>query len=326
MQTVKDMDSNDIKIAIILPAYNEASTIQRVVTDFHSILPQAHIYVINNCSTDSTEEISLTTLNNLACEGGIIKAYPKGKGNAVRQAFISIDADYYVLVDSDCTYSSQDLPKLLKPVMSGKADMVVGDRHLTGAYKKSNHRKLHNFGNRLVTRIINKSFGSNVNDVMSGYRVMTRELVKNSPILSEEFEVETELTLHCLDKNYRLLEVPIEYMARPKGSFSKLNTYRDGLSVLKTIFEIYRHFKPLQFFSIVSMFFFIAGLYFGIPVIAQYLETGIVLYIPRAILSTGLMIFAIISFAIGVILGTIERNNKFNYQLTRLHYREQHKR
>lgn len=220
-----------------------------------------------------------------------------------------------MLVDADFTYKSIDLPKLLGPIISGEADMVVGDRHKTGAYKKENKRKFHNLGNILVKNFINFLFSTNLNDIMSGYRVMTRKFVKNFPLLSSGFEVETEISLHAVDKRFKVIEIPITYVDRPAGSFSKLNTYLDGFKVIKTIIWIFKYYKPFLFFGSLTMLFFFTGAITAYPVLEEYYYTKYIKHVPLAILTMGLMVMSLLSFSIGLVLDTIVKFHKFDYEL-----------
>ena len=237
------------KTVIILPAYNEEQTIAATIEDFHRALPKAAVYVVNNRSTDATESIAREALSRLGCKGDVINERRPGKGNAVRRAFLEIDADIYVLADADLTYPAEQVHELIAPVINGEADMVVGDRHSAGHYAAENKRALHGFGNRLVRDLINRLFYANLADIMSGYRVFSRRFVKSYPILVEGFEIETDMTLHALDKRFRIVEIPINYRDRPAGSFSKLNTLRDGAKVINTITQILRYYRPLAFFG-----------------------------------------------------------------------------
>lgn len=219
------------------------------------------------------------------------------------------------MIDGDDTYPATFVHELIKPVLAGEADMVLGDRHSNGTYKDENKRPLHNFGNILVKTLINKMFNANLKDIMSGYRVFNKKFVKNMPVNSNGFEIETEMTLHTLDKKYLIKEVAIEYRDRPEGSFSKLNTVSDGARVLKTIFWVFKDYRPLSFFTILAALFFILALSVGMPVIIEFLETSKILKIPSAILSVGLMILSIISLFSGFILDTIVKQHRETYEL-----------
>ncbi|MGT2924007.1 glycosyltransferase family 2 protein [Streptococcus caviae] len=297
------------KIAVLLPAYNEEVTIQKVISDFKRALPEADIYVYDNNSKDNT--------NALAREAGaIVRFEPRqGKGNVVRTMFREIDADYYIMVDADDTYPAAEVDKLLEPLRNGSADMTIGDRLSNGTYSQENKRGFHDFGNNFVKFLINKLYGGNYRDIMTGYRGFNRLFVKNFPVLSPGFEIETELSIHSLDKRFKLVEIPITYKDRPEGSESKLNTFSDGFKVLKMIFNLFKDYKPLIFFSIISIILFILGLFFGIPVIAEFARTGIINKFPSAVLATGFMILAALSFVSGFILDTVVRQNRMQYEL-----------
>lgn len=310
------------KIAIILPAYNEESTIAATIEDFHTYLPDAHLWVINNRSSDATEQIALATLKNLNCIGGVINENRPGKGNAVRRAFLEVDADIYILADADLTYPAVQVHQLIAPITQRKADMVVGDRHSSGHYAAENKRALHGFGNRLVRDLVNKLFRANLADIMSGYRALTRRFVKNYPILVEGFEIETDMTLHALDKRFRIIEVQVDYRDRPEGSFSKLNTLKDGARVLSTIGNILRYYRPLLFFGGVSVFFFCLGLLVGMPVVIEWLTVKYISHVPLAILATGLEIIAIVFVSIGLILDSMTHQDKRSFEQRLLSYEE----
>uniref|UniRef100_UPI004047BEBD glycosyltransferase family 2 protein n=1 Tax=Orrella sp. TaxID=1921583 RepID=UPI004047BEBD len=303
-----------IRLAVVLPAYNEQQTIAATIEEFHHVLPDAAIWVINNRSSDSTEQLARDTLFRLGCSGGVINETRPGKGNAVRRAFLEIEADIYILADADLTYPSEQAHVLLAPVISGEADMVVGDRHSGGHYAAENKRALHGFGNRLVRNLVNKLFHAKLADIMSGYRVFNRRFVKSYPILVEGFEIETDMTLHALDKRFRIVEIPIDYRDRPTGSFSKLNTLRDGARVLRTIGNILRYYRPLVFFGGAAILFAILGLIAGAPVIDEWLDDGYIRHLPLAILATGLQIVAIVLMTIGLILDSITHQDKRNFE------------
>ena len=299
------------KIAVLIPAYNEEVTIKKVVEDFRKELPDADIYVYNNNSKDKTEE--------LAKEAGaiVVREYKQGKGNAVRSMFRDIEADIYIMVDADDTYPANEVHPLIEEVREGKADMVIGDRLSNGTYGKENKRNFHGFGNALVKNTINMIFKAKLNDIMTGYRVFNRDFVKNFPVLSKGFEIETEMTFHALDRNYRIVEIPITYRDRPEGSVSKLNTFSDGFRVIKTIIKTFKNYKPLIFFSLIALVLVILGLACGIPVIIDFAKTGLVSKFPSAILATGLVICAALSFSVGVILDTLVMQHKQNLEILR---------
>ena len=299
------------KIAVMIPCYNEELTIRKVVEDFKKELPDAYIYVYNNNSKDNTEKI--------AKDAGaiVIREYKQGKGNIVRSMFRDIDADMYVMVDGDDTYPAEEVHKLIEVVESGMADMAIGDRLSNGTYIKENKRNFHNFGNVLVKNTINFIFKSKLNDIMTGYRVFNREFVKNMPVLSPGFEIETEMTFHALDRNYSIVEVPITYRDRPVGSVSKLNTFSDGFKVLLTIFKMFKNYRPLGFFLIVAIIFWIISLIIGVPLFVEFFKTGVVTKFPSGILATGIAIFGMLSLSIGVILDTLVRQHKEQLEILR---------
>jgi glycosyltransferase involved in cell wall biosynthesis len=311
--------SNKI-VAVVLPAYNEQQTIAATIEDFHKFLPDAYVWVINNRSSDDTEQVALAAFSLLECRGGVINENRPGKGNAVRRAFLDIDADIYILADADMTYPAAQASQLMAPVIAGEADMVVGDRHSSGRYAAENKRAMHGFGNRLVRSLVNRLFGANLLDIMSGYRVFTRRFVKSYPILVEGFEIETDMTLHALDKRFRIVEIPVEYRDRPVGSFSKLNTLLDGTRVLSTIGNILRYYRPLAFFGGAAILFAILGLIAGMPVIAEWISVQYIRRVPLAILATGFEIIAIIFTAIGLILDSIVQQDKRNFERDLLAY------
>jgi glycosyltransferase involved in cell wall biosynthesis len=304
-----------MKTAIILPAYNEELTIEKTILDFHKHSPDSEIYVIDNNSSDKTNEIANKIIKENNIKGEVIFVKRQGKANAMKTAFSRINADVYVMADADHTYFGHDLEKLLPPVTSGEYDVVVGNRFTDSGYEKENKRVFHNFGNNLVRKIINLLFNADLKDIMSGYRVLSKNFVKNYPIMCEGFEIETEMTLHCLDKRFNIIEIPITYKDRIEGSFSKLNTFKDGFRVLKTIFNIFKDYRPLLFFSTLSVIFFSGGILLGIDPVMEFIEFQYVYKVPSAILATGMMIFSLLFFAIGLILDTIVRYEKFNFEL-----------
>lgn len=297
------------KIAVLLPAYNEEVTIQKVVKDFQRVLPQADIYVYDNNSKDRTNELAREA-------GAIVRFEPRqGKGNVVRSMFREIDADYYIMVDADDTYPADEVEKLLEPLRNGMADMTIGDRLSNGTYAEENKRGFHGFGNNLVKLLVNKLYKGNYEDIMTGYRGFNRLFVKTFPVLSPGFEIETELSIHSLDKRFKLVEVPITYQDRPEGSESKLNTFSDGFKVLKMIFNLFKDYKPFLFFSLATLLFLILGLLFGLPVISEFAHTGFIAKMPSAVLATGCMILAGLLFVAGVILDTMVRQSRMQYEL-----------
>ena len=303
-----------MKVAIILPAYNEALTIAPTIRAFHSAMPSAELWVINNNSSDETETIARTVLEDLNAVGGVIDESRQGKGNAVRRAFYDIDADIYVLADADMTYPADKVRALTQPVMDGTADMVVGDRHSAGHYAAENKRLFHGIGNRLVRDLVNYLFQAKLHDIMSGYRALSRRFVKSYPILVEGFEIETDMTLHALDKRFRIAEISIDYRDRPEGSFSKLNTLRDGARVLTTISRILRYYRPLFFFGGAALIIALLGILASVPVFDDWIRERYIHHVPLAILATGLEIAAMVLASIGFILDSITEQDKRNFE------------
>lgn len=286
------------KIAVLVPCYNAELTVGKVVSDFREALPEAVIYVFDNNSKDKTAQI--------AKEKGavVIREKKRGKGNVVRAMFQKVDADFYVMVDGDDTYPAPDVKKLLEPVVNDQADMSVGSRLMV--YDKKAFRPLHVFGNHLVKTLVNKLFGASLRDIMSGYRVMSREMVRGITIQSLGFEVETELTLQCLNNGFVIEEIDIPYRERPAGSFSKLNTFRDGYRVLMSIFTIFRDYKPLLFFTLIAGILFLAGAASGAVVVAEFIKTRFITHVPLAILAVGCILSGLLMFGIGMILNGIK--------------------
>lgn len=304
------------EIAILIPCYNEEKTIEKVINDFKKELPEAKIYVYNNNSNDMTKEIAK---KNGAI---VIDEYKQGKGNVVRSQFRDVDANIYIMVDGDDTYPAEYVHKLIEPIINGEADMVIGDRISNGTYKNENKRPFHELGNNLVKKSINLLFKTKLKDIMTGYRAFNKRFVKNMPILSEKFEIETEMSLYALDKKYIIKEIPIEYRDRPNGSKSKLNTLSDGAKVIKTIIKMFKDYKPFKFFSIIASLFFIIGLIVGIPVLDEFFKTRYITKVPSAILATGIMSLSAVFLQCGIILDTITRQHKENYELNLLRYEQ----
>ena len=299
---------NKKKIAVLIPCYNESKTIKKVVEDYKKALPEADIYVYDNNSSDHTDEIAREA-------GAIVRyEYRQGKGNVIRSMFKDIDADCYLMIDGDDTYPAENAQEMCDLILEGKADMVIGDR-LSSTYFTENKRPFHNFGNRLVRGLINFLFESNVRDIMTGYRAFSYEFVKTFPVLSKGFEIETEMTIHALDKNFLLKEVKVGYRDRPAGSVSKLNTYRDGFRVLKTIGRLFKEYKPTIFFSLLSLLFLIISFVFGIPVFAEYFKTGLVPRYPTLIFSGFMLMIAITLFACGLILEVVVKKHRQLFEL-----------
>jgi glycosyltransferase involved in cell wall biosynthesis len=293
-----------MKIAVLIPCYNEAITIGKVVQDVKEQLPEAAIYVYDNNSKDKTAEIA-------AANGAIVvKERRQGKGNVVRSMFKNIDADIYILIDGDDTYPFTFVHELMKPVIENEADMVIGERMSNGTYSKENSRAFHGFGNNLVKGLINFLFKSNLVDIMSGYRVFNRYYVKTFPVMSKGFEIETEMSIYGLHHNYRISEIPIEYRDRPTGSVSKLNTYSDGFKVLKVVFLLFKDYRPLLFFGVCSLICAVIGLGIGTVPVIDFIKEQYVYHVPSAILAAALEIIALLLFACGLILETTVKYQK----------------
>ena len=296
------------KIAVLIPCFNEGTTIGRVVADFRRELPEAEIYVYDNNSTDNTSEEAQKA-------GATVRRESRqGKGNVIRTMFRQIDADCYLLVDGDDTYSAKHAREMCRLVTEDGVDMVIGDR-LSSTYLDVNNRRMHNSGNLLVRWLINKLFGSHIHDIMTGYRAMGRTFVKHFPVLSKEFEIETEMTIHALDHNYRIEELPVEYRNRPEGSTSKLNTFSDGLKVLKTIFLLFRDYKPFLFFSIFAYVLAAIAIILMIPFYQEYRQTGLVPRFPTLIGAGFILMFSIIMWVDGLILEVICKRHRQLYEL-----------
>lgn len=296
------------KIAVLIPCYNESKTIKKVIEDFKKALPEAKIYVYDNNSKDGTDKI--------AKKAGAIVRYERkqGKGNVIRTMFREIDAECYIMTDGDDTYPAESAREMCDLVLEKNVDMVVGDR-LSSTYFNENKRPFHNFGNRIVRFLINMIYKSKIRDVMTGYRAFSYRFVKTFPVLSKGFEIETEMTIHTLDKNLNIENTIIEYRDRPEGSVSKLNTYSDGLKVIKTIISLYKNYRPFSFFMWVAIILFLIGLAFLIPVLIEYFNTGLVPKMPSFLTSVFFFITAIQSFFGGVILQTIVKTNKQEFEI-----------
>lgn len=305
------------KIAVLIPCYNEEKTIAKVIRDAKAALPEAVIYVYNNNSKDRTAEIALA-------EGAIVRnEYMQGKGNVIRRMFREIDALVYVMVDGDDTYPMDSAPEMVDLVLNHNSDMVVGDR-LSSTYYQENKRPFHNFGNNLVRGSINKLFGCNIRDIMTGFRAFSYEFVKTFPVLSKGFEIETEMTIHAVYNNMQIDNVVIEYRDRPEGSESKLNTYADGMKVLKTIAKLYRNYKPFGFFLIFSTVLALISIFFLAPIVTEYWRTGLVPRFPTLIVCCFIMLSAVQSFFAGVILSTLAVNNRREFEM-QLNMLQRHK-
>lgn len=298
------------RIAVIIPCYNESMTIEKVIKDYRKALPEATIYVYDNNSTDHTDEIARNA-------GAIVRyEYRQGKGNVIRSMFRDIEADCYLMIDGDDTYPAESAKEMCNLVLQGKADMVIGDR-LSSTYFEENKRPFHNFGNEIVRRAINVLWHpkKQILDVMTGYRAFSPMFVKSFPILSKGFEIETEMTIHALDKNLLIQSMPVQYRDRPAGSESKLNTYTDGMKVLLTIFNLYRDYQPLKFFGMIALLLAVVSLILFVPVFADFLKTGLVPRFPTLIVSTVMMLTAFLSLVCGLILDTHAKNSRKNFEV-----------
>lgn len=296
------------KIAVLIPCYNEEKTIKKVVEDFKKELPQADIYVYDNNSKDKTKDI--------AKKAGaiVIPEYRQGKGNVVRSMFRDIEADCYLMVDGDDTYPAKHAKEMVELVLEKKADMVIGDR-LSSTYFQENKRPFHNFGNKIVRFLINKLFNNKIKDIMTGYRSFSYEFVKTFPVLSKNFEIETEMTIHAVDKNFLLVEIPIDYKDRPEGSVSKLNTYKDGIKVMKTIATLFKEYRPALFFNLVALLFLVLASILGVPILIEYFETGLVPKFPSLIVSGLFITISLLMIMTGLILQvTVKKHNQM-YEL-----------
>lgn len=296
------------RIAVLIPCYNESKTIRKVVTDFKKVLPEAVVYVYDNNSTDHTDEIAREA-------GAVVRyEYQQGKGNVIRRMFREIDAECYIMADGDDTYPAEFAPEMAEKVLNKKVDMVVGDR-LSSTYFTENKRPFHNFGNSLVRKAINVMFKTEIKDIMTGYRAFSYQFVKSFPVLSKGFEIETEMSIHAVDKNMLLDNVIIEYRDRPEGSESKLNTYSDGFKVLKTIGRLFKNYKPLSFFGTISAILMVLAFIFFIPVFSTYLKIGQVPNFPTLIVCGFAVLAAIQSLFSGMILQNIVQKNRQDFEM-----------
>jgi len=299
------------KIAVLIPCYNESQTIEKVVTDFKRVLPEAVIYVYDNNSSDGTDEIARKA-------GAIVRyEHQQGKGNVIRRMFRDIDAECYVMADGDDTYPAEFAVEMVDKVLNRNVDMVVGDR-LSSTYFQENKRPFHNSGNALVRYAINKLFQTDIKDIMTGYRAFSYLFVKSFPVVSKGFEIETEMSIHAADKNMFVENVIIEYRDRPEGSESKLNTFEDGWKVIRTILRLFRTYKPKTFFGLMSTVLMVLGVGFMIPVLVDYLNTGLVERYPTLFVCCFVILTAIISWFSGQILHTIRWKNRQDFEM-RLH-------
>lgn len=296
------------EIAVLIPCYNESVTIKKVIEDYKKALPEATIYVYDNNSTDGTDEIARAA-------GAIVRyEYRQGKGNVIRSMFRDIDADCYLMIDGDDTYPAEHAREMVDKVLNKGVDMVIGDR-LSSTYFTENKRPFHNMGNRTVRFFINKLFDNEVKDIMTGYRAFSRMFVKSFPVLSKGFEIETEMTIHAVDKNFLLEEIPVVYRDRPVGSDSKLNTFSDGMKVLKTIATLFREYRPFAFFSFISTILWVVALVLFVPIFVDYLQTGLVPRFPTLIVAGVTAVLGMLLWVCGIILDVIVKKHRQLYEL-----------
>ena len=309
-QTATPFYTADIgSVAVLVPCYNEAVTIAKVIDDFRRCLPDAIVYVYDNNSTDGTADIARE-------HGAVVRHESRqGKGRVVRSMVRDIDADYYIMVDGDDTYPAEAAVELLRPLIDDEADMVVGDRLSNGSYGDENDRAFHGFGNNLVRWLIKRIYGFKFSDVMTGYRAFNRVFAKTLPVVSQGFEIETELSIHAVDKAWRIAEVPIDYRDRPEGSESKLSTFSDGFKVLKMIMSLFKDYKPMALFGWVTVLLIALGFIVGVPVVVEFARTGLVDRLPSALLAVGLVISGLLSLVSGLILDTVVKGSRKQYEL-----------
>ena len=296
------------KIAVLIPCYNESKTIEKVVKDYKETLPEADIYVYDNNSKDGTDEIARKA-------GAIVRYETKqGKGNVIRTMFRDIDADCYLMIDGDDTYPAENAREMCEYVLNDNVDMVIGDR-LSSTYFQENKRPFHNIGNKMVRGLINKIFKNNINDIMTGYRAFSYKFAKTYPVLSKGFEIETEMSIHAVDKNFTLKEIPVQYRDRPAGSVSKLNTYKDGARVLKTIATLFKEYKPSLFFNVISILFYLISVILAVPVFNEYFRSGLVPRIPTLLVAGIMLLVALLLNITGIILQVIVKKHRQLFEL-----------
>ena len=305
------MEKDKNKVAVLLPCYNEEKTIGKVVRDFREVLPEADIYVYDNNSTDRTVE-------EATAAGAIVRhEYMQGKGNVIRRMFREVEADCYLMADGDDTYPAQHAPEMVSLVLEKQVDMVIGDR-LSSTYFTQNKRPFHNFGNRLVRSLICHLWHTEVKDIMTGYRAFSRPFAKLFPVMSGQFEIETEMTIHALDKRFRLVEIPIEYRDRPEGSVSKLNTFSDGFKVLRTIVTLFKEYRPMRFFGWLAVLLAVVAVILVIPVLSEYFDTGLVRRFPTLIVYLFIFLAALQSLFTGLCLDVMVSKDRKQYELRRI--------
>lgn len=297
-------------VAVLVPCYNEAVTIGKVVDDFRRELPEAVVYVYDNNSSDGTADIA-------RAHGAVVRREPRqGKGNVVRSMFREVEADYYLMVDGDDTYPAEAARGLLRPLAADEADMTVGDRLSNGSYGQENERAFHGFGNDLVRWLIKAIYGFAFEDVMTGYRAFTRAFVKTMPVLSEGFQIETEISIHAVERRWRIVDVPVAYRDRPEGSVSKLSTFSDGAKVLRAIASLCKDGRPMLFFGALAALLVALALLAGLPVVAEYLATGLVSRLPSAVLAVGLFLCGALSLTAGAVLDTVAKSERRQWELS----------
>ncbi len=302
------------KIAVLIPCYNEEQTIEKVVRDVRDALPEAVVYVYDNNSSDKTAELARAA-------GAVIRhEYKQGKGNVIRRMFREIDAECYLMIDGDDTYPLDCAREMADRVLGHNADMVVGDR-LSSTYFTENKRPFHNFGNSFMRWGINRLFRSDIKDIMTGYRAFSYEFVKTFPVFSKGFEIETEMTIHAVNYNMQVENVVVEYRDRPEGSVSKLNTYRDGMRVIHKMLQLYKNYKPFQFFCLLCLMLFAVALAFMVPILSEYIKTGLVPRFPTLIVCGFMALAGVQSFFAGMILEVMAAKDRrdFEYRLTKIH-------
>ena len=302
------MENKKYKVAVLIPCYNEEKTVAKVVSDFREVLPEADIYVYDNNSSDRTVEEAVAA-------GAIVRhEYTQGKGNVIRRMFREVEADCYVIADGDDTYPARHASEMVDQIRNHQVDMVIGDR-LSSSYFTENKRPFHNSGNRLVRGLIRHLWHTDVKDIMTGYRAFSRRFVKLFPVMSGQFEIETEMTIHALDKRFRLKEIPVDYRDRPEGSLSKLNTFSDGWKVLRTIATLYKEYRPMRFFGWLAVVLALVGIIMVIPVLMDYFDTGLVLRFPTLFVSLFLLLAALQSFFTGLCLDVMVEKDRKSYEL-----------
>ena len=301
------------KIAVLIPCYNEEQTVVKVIRDVREALPEASVYVYDNNSTDRTAELA-------QAEGAVVRhEYQQGKGNVIRRMFREIDAECYLMLDGDDTYPLDCAGGMVDRVLGHGADMVVGDR-LSSTYFTENKRPFHNFGNSFMRWGINRLFGSDIKDIMTGYRAFSYEFVKTFPVISKGFEIETEMTIHAVNYNMQVENVVVDFRDRPEGSVSKLNTYRDGMRVIRKMLQLYKNYRPFRFFSLLCMVLFAVALAFMLPILGEYISTGMVPRFPTLIVCGCMALAGVQSFFAGMILEVMAAKDRrdFEYRLTRI--------